>query len=170
MKVEKGNKVKVEYKGTLDDGSVFDSSETHGKPLEFKAGEGRVIPGFDKAVLGMEKGESKKVNIKSADAYGSPNPMLVKKVPKEQLPAGKEIKPGMLLAVGLPNGQQLPAKITAVDDKEVTIDLNHPLAGKDLTFEIKVVDISEAGDDEEESCECCSHDEECGCEEEPKEE
>lgn len=157
MKVEKGNKIKIEYTGTLDDGTVFDSSEKHGKPLEFEVGSGMVIPGFEKAVIGMEKGEEKEVKIESADAYGEPNPELVKKVPREQLPKDKEIKAGMMLAVGLPTGQQIPAKITEADDKEVTIDLNHPLAGKTLNFKIKVVDITEGGSKEE------SHEEGCGC-------
>ncbi len=160
MKVEKGKKIKIEYTGTLDDGTVFDSSEKHGKPLELEVGSGMVIPGFEKALMGMEKGEEKEVKIESGDAYGDPKPDLVKKIPKEQLPKDKEIKAGMMLAVGLPTGQQIPAKITEVDDKEVTIDLNHPLAGKNLNFKIKVVDIAEGGSKEkssEEGCGCCEH-------------
>jgi FKBP-type peptidyl-prolyl cis-trans isomerase 2 len=84
------------------------------------------------------------VNLASEQAYGEPNPQLVQKVPKEQMPKppeGQELQPGMTLAVGLPNGQQMPARITEVSDKDVTLDLNHPLAGKKLTFKIKVVDI-----------------------------
>ena len=141
MTVKKGDKVKIEYEGKLDDGTVFDSSEKHGHPFEFEAGAGQVIPGFDKAVDGMKKGEEKEVKIESKDAYGEPNPELVKKIPRDQLPKDKEIKPGMILGVGLPTGQQIPAKITDVDDKEVTIDMNHPLAGKNLNFKIKVVGI-----------------------------
>jgi FKBP-type peptidyl-prolyl cis-trans isomerase 2 len=158
MKAEKGKKVTIEYTGTLEDGTVFDASEKHGKPLEFVLGSGMVIPGFEKAVEGMEKGEEKEVTIKPDEGYGNPNPEMVKKVPKEQFPKDKEIKPGMMLALGLPTGQQVPARIKEVDDKEVTIDLNHPLAGKTLKFKIKLVEVSEADKAE--------HSEGCGCGEE----
>lgn len=142
MEVKKGSKIKVEYEGKLDDGTVFDSSEKHGKPLEFEAGSGKVIPGFDKAIIGMKKGEEKEIKLKPEEAYGEPKPQLVKKVPREQLPKDQEIKAGMVLAVGLPTGQQIPARVAKAEEKEITIDLNHPLAGKTLNFKIKVVDVS----------------------------
>jgi len=142
MTVKKGDKVKVEYTGTLDDGTVFDSSEKHGHPLEFEAGSGKVIKGFDEAVIGMEKDEEKDVKIAKDQAYGERKPELLKKVPREQLPEGQEPKAGMTLMVGLPDGNQIPAKITEVNEKEITIDLNHPLAGKNLNFKIKVVEVS----------------------------
>lgn len=143
MAIKKGNKVKVDYTGTFDDGTVFDSSKhgDHSHPLEFEAGSGQVIKGFDQAVIGMNKGDEKDFHIESKDAYGDPNPEMIKKVPKDRLPKDKELKPGMMLAVGLPNGMQLPAKITKVEEKEVEIDLNHPLAGKDLNFHIKIIDV-----------------------------
>jgi peptidylprolyl isomerase len=140
--VKEGNKIKVEYTGSLDDGTVFDSSEKHGQPLEFEVGKKQVIPGFEKAVIGMKKGEEKEVKINAADAYGEPNPEAVQKVPKEKMPTRQELKEGMLLVMNLPNGMKVPAKIVKVEDKEVTIDFNHPLAGKDLNFKIKVVEIS----------------------------
>ncbi|MFC1753883.1 peptidylprolyl isomerase [Thermoproteota archaeon] len=140
MPVKKGDTVKIEYEGTFDDGTVFDSSEKAGKPLEFEVGAGKVIPGFENAVIGMDKGQEKKVKIQPEEAYGHPNPELVKKVPREQLPK-EELKQGMLLVMNLPNGMQLPAKIAELDDKEVTLDLNHPMAGKILNFKIKVVEI-----------------------------
>ena len=140
MTVKKGDKIKVDYTGTFDDGTVFDSSE--GKaPLEFEAGSGMVIKGFDDAVIGMKKGEEKEVKIASKDAYGDPNPELVKKIPRDKLPPEQEPKPGMMLGMATPDGKQIPAKITAVDDKEITIDLNHPLAGKDLNFKLKIAEI-----------------------------
>ncbi|MFH1405684.1 MAG: peptidylprolyl isomerase [Nanoarchaeota archaeon] len=142
MPVKKGDKVKIEYTGTLDDGTVFDASERHGKPLEFEVGSGQVIKGFDEAVLGMEKDEEKEINLQPEEAYGQLRSELNKKVPREQLPKDQEPKAGMVLLVGLPNGQQIPARITEVSDSEVTIDLNHPLAGKALNFKIKVVEIS----------------------------
>lgn len=140
MPIKNGDKVKVEYEGTFDDGTVFDSSEKCGAPLEFEVGAGQIIPGFENAVMGMEEGEEKEFKLKPADAYGDRNPQLVQKIPKDQLP--KEVMPGMMLMIGLPNGVQIPVKITEVTDEEVTIDLNHPLAGKVLNFKIKIVDIS----------------------------
>ena len=140
--IKKGDKIKVEYEGKLEDGTVFDSSEKVGKPLEFEVGSGQLIRGFDDAVIGMKKGEEKEVKLKPEDAYGQPNPQLLKKIPKEQLPADKELKPGMILGLSLPNGAKMPAIIKEVTDKEITLDLNHPLAGKTLTFKIKIIDIS----------------------------
>lgn len=161
MTAKKGNKVKVEYTGTFDDGTVFDSSEKHGKPLEFELGKGMVIKGFDDAIEGMKEGEEKEISLESKEAYGDHNPDLIKKVPREQLPQDKEVKAGMMLAVGLPNGQQLPATITEVGEKEVTIDMNHPLAGKKLNFKLKLAEIGPevSTEEEEESCEGSN----CGC-------
>ncbi len=140
MSIKNGDKVKVEYTGTLDDGTVFDTSE--GKaPLEFEAGSGKVIKGFDDAVMGMEKGEEKNVKLEPKDAYGDYNPQLIKKIPRESLPKDQEPKPGTMLLVKAPNGQQYPVKITEVTDKDITIDLNQPLAGKNLNFKIKVADV-----------------------------
>ncbi len=142
MAIKTGDKIKVEYEGKLEDGTVFDSSEKHGNPLEFEVGAKQVIKGFEDAVIGMEKGEEKEITLKPSEAYGDQNPQLVKKVPKEHLPKDKELKPGMMLLMKLPNGAQIPAKITEVGNKEVTLDLNHPLVGKTLIFKIKVADIS----------------------------
>lgn len=141
--IQKGTKVKVEYTGTLKDGSVFDSSEGK-EPLEFEAGEGKVIKGFDAAVLGMKLNEEKTFTIPAADAYGEPRPEMVNKIPKEQVPDVDKLKEGMLVGVALPTGQHMPAQVKAIDDKEVTLDLNHPLAGKDLTFKIKIVGMETA--------------------------
>ncbi|HLD80289.1 MAG TPA: peptidylprolyl isomerase [Candidatus Nanoarchaeia archaeon] len=142
VSVKKGNKVKVDYTGTFDDGTVFDASEKHGQPLEFEVGSGQVIKGFDDAVMGMKKGEEKDITLPPAEAYGELKAELHKKVPRKQLPQDQEPKIGMILSVGLPNGMQFPAKIVEVTKEEVTIDLNHPLAGKTLHFKIKVVDFS----------------------------
>jgi len=141
-KAKKGNTVKIEYKGSLEDGTVFDSTEKHGKPLEFEIGSKKVIKGFEEAVIGMEKDEKKKITLKPEEAYGSPNPDLIKDVPREKLPKEQEPKEGMILGMMLPNGQQIPARITKVEEDKITIDLNHPLAGKTLNFDIKLVDIS----------------------------
>lgn len=141
MNVKKGSKVKVDYTGKLEDGTVFDTSEGK-KPLEFEVGAGQIIKGFDDALIGMKKGEEKEIKLKPADAYGEHKPELMKKVPKEHLPKDPEPKAGMMLVLSTPDGRKFPAKIAEVDGKEVTIDLNHPLAGKTLNFKIKVVDIA----------------------------
>lgn len=151
MAIEKGQKVKVEYTGTFEDGEVFDSSEKHGQPLEFIVGAGQMIPGFDAAVVGMEKDEVKDIKLNPEEAYGEHNPQLVQKVPIDQLPKDPKPSVGMMLAVGLPNGQQLPAKITEVTDADVTIDVNHPMAGKVLNFNIKIVEYSDLSDKEKEA-------------------
>lgn len=141
MGIKKGDKVKIEYTGTFDDGQVFDTSEGK-QPLEFEVGSGQIIKGIDEGIVGMEKGEEKEIKVQPKDAYGEHTPDMIRKVPRDKLPADQEPKPGMMLALTTPNGQQIPAKITDVSDKEITIDLNHPLAGKSLNFKIKVVDIS----------------------------
>lgn len=140
MAVKKGDKIKVEYTGSLEDGTVFDSSEKHGQPLEFEVGAGQLIKGFDEGVIGMEKGEEKEIKIEPAQAYGERNEQLMQKVPKDKIPTDKELKPGMMLMLKAPDGRQMPAAIAEVTDTEVTIDMNHPLAGKTLNFKIKVVE------------------------------
>lgn len=141
MVVEDGKIVKVHYTGTLDDGTVFDSSEGK-EPLQFTVGEGKVIKGFDLAVKEMNLDEEKEIHIKSEDAYGDTRAELIKQVPRDQLPKEQEPQVGMILGVGMPNGQQIPARITAVNDTEVTIDLNHPLAGKNLNFKLKLIEVA----------------------------
>ena len=142
MPVKNGDIVKIEYEGKLEDGTVFDSSAKHGQPLEFKIGSGKVIKGMEKAVLGMEINDEKEVDLQPSEAYGDRVPGLVKKIPRDQLPPGQEIRSGALLVLSLPSGIKVPAKITEVTDSGATIDLNHPLAGKVLKFKIKVIDIS----------------------------
>jgi FKBP-type peptidyl-prolyl cis-trans isomerase 2 len=142
MAIKEGDKVKIEYTGTLEDGTVFDSSEKHGKPLEFEVGAKQIIKGFENAVVGMEKGEEKEFKLQPEEGYGPHNPQLIKKVPRDKLPPEPEPKAGMMIALGTPDGKQFPARITEVTDAEITIDLNHPLAGKVLNFKIKVVEIA----------------------------
>ena len=142
MTIKKGDKVKLDYVGTLEDGTEFDNSEKHGQPLEFEVGSGQVIKGFDDAVMGLKVGDEKEFTLEADEAYGPVNPELTKDIPRAQLPQGPEPQEGMMLGVQLPNGQQIPAKIVKVTDENVTIDLNHPLAGKKLTFKIKVVAVN----------------------------
>ena len=144
MAVKKGDKLKVEYTGKLEDGTIFDSTTRDGKtqPLEFEAGAGQLIKGFDDAVIGMEKGDEKEIKLKPEDAYGLHKKEMMQKVPKDKLPKEQEPQPGMVLLLGTPDGRKFPVKVAEVTDKEVTIDLNHPLAGKTLDFKIKVVEVT----------------------------
>ncbi|MEI6731932.1 MAG: peptidylprolyl isomerase [archaeon] len=144
MAVKKGDKISVDYEGRFESGEVFDSS-THGDhshPLEFTVGNGQVIAGFDSAVEGMEVGQDKEFTIKPEEAYGEANPQLMKEIPRSALPKDQEPKPGMMLVMGTPEGKQFPVRISKVDTDTVTLDLNHPLAGKTLIFKIKVVKIN----------------------------
>lgn|SRR3989344_5294343 len=142
--IKKGDNVSLDYEGRLEDGEIFDSSKhgDHSHPLEFQVGSGQVIPGFEESVLGMEKGQEKEVTIESDKAYGAYNEDMKKDVPRNALPKEQEPQVGMILMLGTPDGQQFPAKITEVTTEKVTIDLNHPLAGKKLVFKIKVLDIN----------------------------
>ncbi len=142
MTAKANDKVKVHYKGTLSDGEVFDSSE--GKdPLEFTIGAGQVIPGFDKGVIGMEAEESKTINIPAAEAYGERKEELVQQVPKDQLPPEINPEVGLQLVSQTPDGQKIPLIVTDVKDDSITVDANHPLADKDLTFEVTLVSINQ---------------------------
>ncbi len=142
--IKKGSKVKIEYTGTFEDGTIFDSSEKHGSPLEFEVGSGQIIKGLDEAMIGLKKGEEKDVKIEPGQAYGDVNPQLFKRLPKAQFPPDKKIEAGMLLALQAPDGSQFPVRVAEVTDTEVVLDLNHPLAGKKLNFRVKVVDIIQA--------------------------
>lgn len=141
MIAKTGDKVKIEYIGTLDDGTVFDSNVEQENLLEFEIGGGHVIKGFDDAVIGMKEGEEKQFSIFPADAYGEHDPTLIQKIPREIFPHDAELTPGLLFEAGLPTGEKVPAMITAIEEKIVSVDLNHPLAGKRLNFKIKLSSI-----------------------------
>lgn len=142
-KVENGSTVKVHYTGKLEDGSVFDSSRQRNEPLEFTLGQGQLIPGFEKAVVGMSIGDSTTVNIPSKEAYGERRDDLELEVPKDELPDSVEPEVGMQLQMQQQqNGRAIPVQITEVNDSTVKLDANHPLAGKDLTFDIELVEIA----------------------------
>ncbi len=141
--VKKGNKVKVEYIGSLEDGTVFDSSEMHDEPLEFTVGSGQLIKGFDNAVVGMKIGEQKEIRLPPNDAYGQHNPDFVKDMPRGCFPENQEIQPGMIFMVTLQSGRKVPVFVSKVSENIVTVDLNPPLAGKTLIFRIKLLQICE---------------------------
>ncbi len=136
-----GDSVKVHYTGKLNDGTVFDSSEGR-EPLEFTLGEGQVIPGFESAVVGMNTGETKTTEIPSDEAYGPHHPEMVLVVPRSQFPPDIKPEVGDQLQLSQTNGESFVVSVTDVTPEAVTLDANHPLAGKDLTFDIKLVDVS----------------------------
>lgn len=141
--VKDGDTVKVHYTGKLNDGTVFDSSQDR-EPLEFTLGEGKLIPGFEKAVTGMEEGDSTTVKIASEDAYGERRDDLELEVAKNELPDNVDPQVGMQLQMQQQqSGQAIPVKITSVEDEKVTLDANHPLAGQDLTFDIELLEVKE---------------------------
>ncbi|MCP4152493.1 MAG: peptidylprolyl isomerase [bacterium] len=135
--VENGNEVKIHYTGTLDDGTVFDSSEGR-EPLEFKVGDGRVIPGFEKGVMGMAVGESKKINIPAEEAYGEYSEELKLNAPRAHFPKDVELQNGLQFQLQEDNGQSIMATVVGFTDTHVYLDANHPLAGKALNFELKL--------------------------------
>ncbi|MHC5040400.1 MAG: FKBP-type peptidyl-prolyl cis-trans isomerase [Planctomycetota bacterium] len=139
--IESGKTVKVHYKGSLDDGSVFDSSEGR-DPLEFQVGAGQVIPGFDAAIQQMSAGETKTVIIPCTEAYGESRPEMIASIPKANIPDNLNPQIGQILQVSTPQGT-LQVRLIEIKEDEMVFDGNHPLAGKDLTFELTVVEVSE---------------------------
>lgn len=139
-----GDTVRVHYKGTLGDGTEFDSSEGR-DPLEFVVGEGQVIPGFDAAVTELSVGESTTVTIPAAEAYGEHSDEGVQSFPRDAFPPDSAPEVGWAVELGGPNGERVPATITEVTDETITLDFNHPLAGQDLTFEIELVEVVDNG-------------------------
>ena len=141
QKVEIDNIVKVHYTGRLEDGQTFDSSEGR-DPLEFKVGAGNMIPGFENAVKGMKLGESKTVTLNPNEAYGSVNENLIQEISRDLLPTDMEPKSGMQLVSESPEGHRTIVNVTEVKEESIIIDANHPLAGKNLIFDIEVVEIN----------------------------
>ena len=136
-----GNKVRVNYIGTFDDGTVFDSSVERGEPLEFTCMAGMMIPGFDAAVNEMAVGETKKVHIPAADAYGERDEQLVQRIPKENVPDVDDLPVGQTVYMQAPGGQAFPVKVVEITDDDVVFDMNHEMAGKDLNFEITLEEV-----------------------------
>ena len=137
---KKGDAVQVHYTGRLEDGTVFESSEG-GEPLSFTLGEGNVIEGFEEAVVGMTPGESTTAHLSPEEGYGAHRDDLVIQVRADQIAGGVDPEVGQQLQLHLQNGQQIPVTVTAVANGMVTIDANHPLAGKTLIFDIALVAI-----------------------------
>lgn len=139
--LKNGDTVKVHYTGTLDDGRVFDTSKDR-DPLEFKVGEGQIIPGFEQGVVGMEVGETRDIEVAPENAYGSRREELVMEVPVGEFPDHIEPEVGMQLQIKQQDGTPFGVVITDVADEAVTLDANHPLAGQTLYFQVELVEIA----------------------------
>ena len=140
--VENGNSVKLHYKGTFPDGEVFDDSRERGEALELLVGAGRLLKGFETALVGMSTGETKTITLTSEEAYGPVNESAIVEIPKEAFPEGFIFEEGMTVQGTNKLGTPMLAKIIKFDDSSVTLDHNHPLAGKDINFEIELVEIA----------------------------
>ena len=136
-----GQNVKAHYRGTLDDGTVFDSSYDRGEPIAFVVGAGQMIPGFDAAVLEMELGEKRTVHIPAAEAYGERTDAAVQTVPTQYIPNAEQLPVGQFIYMPMEDGQMMRCKVLKVENGEATFDLNHELAGQDLTFEIELLEV-----------------------------
>ena len=147
-----GDSVNVHYTGKLEeDGTVFDTSRQPGEgqqaePLSFTLGEQKVIPGFEQAVADMEPGEKRTITLSPEQAYGPRRDDMVQQVDKSELPDDLDARPGQQLQLRMQNGQTVPVVITDVTDDQITIDANHPLAGKTLVFDIELVSVDEGED------------------------
>ena len=139
--VKTGDTVRIHYTGTLTDGSTFDTSEGR-DPLQFQVGSGQIIPGLDAALPGMRVGERKTVEVPCDAAYGPVNPAMRQAIPRAGIPAEIPLDIGTALQMQTPQGQVVPVTVVEVSETEVTLDANHPLAGRDLVFAIELVEIA----------------------------
>ena len=139
--IKQGDTVRVHYTGKLDDGTVFDSS-VGGEPLEFTVGSGQLIPGFEKAVTGLAAGEKTTAQIPSDEAYGPHSAEGVIEVPRGNIPAEIELSIGQQLQMQTQDGRPVPVVVVGIEEETIKVDANHPLAGKDLSFEIEIVSIA----------------------------
>lgn len=136
-----GKKVKAHYRGTLDDGTQFDSSYDRGEPLEFTCGAGQMIKGFDAAVADMEVGEVKEIHLMPEEAYGMPDPNAILELEIAKLPGSEELQVGQQVYLTNQMGQPFPVKVIAKDEVNITFDANHEMAGKELNFKIELVEV-----------------------------
>ena len=159
MAIKKGDIIKVEYEGRLEDRTIFDSTELQGgEPLKFEVGTRALIQGFDESVIDKKIGDTFEIILSASEAYGEIDPLLVQTVSIDQLPEDLDPELGMMLGVGDANGTHSMAWVKEIDEEFIKIDMNHPLAGKTLHFKIKILETG---------CEPDSldvHDCDCGCE------
>ena len=138
-----GKTCRVHYKGTFNDGTQFDSSYDRGEPLEFLCGAGMMIPGFDEAVEQMDVGQIIDVHLMPEQAYGPKDPKAILVAEISNLPGSEDLNVGEQVYLGTPDGQSVPVKVIAKDDTNITLDLNHEMAGKELNFQIELVEVKE---------------------------
>ena len=141
--VTNGNAVKLHYKGTFPDGEVFDDSRSRGQTMSIMVGQGQLIKGFESALIGMTEGQTKTINLTADEAYGQPVPEAIITAPRTAFPEDFPLAEGMPVTGQSADGSPVHAKILSFTDTEVTLDHNHPLAGKDINFEIELVEIEE---------------------------
>ena len=159
-KVENGLFISVDYKGTLQNGNVFDTSYGR-QPIEVRVGAGQLIPGFENELLGMSLNETKTFTLEPEEAYGQRNETLKRDIPRTDIPPELNPRIGMMVDLQSSEGQQIPAQIVHLDEEKLTLDMNHPLAGETLNFEIEVVGISDSPTQAPSACGCgceCSQD------------
>ena len=157
-RVKNGHFVKVDYTGKLENGEIFDSS-SNSHPIEVEVGAGKVIKGFEEALVGMVNNEKKIFTLSPEEAYGNRKEKLEQSFMRSELPQGFDPQVGQVLALRNPQGGQLPATVKHTDDEKITVDLNHPLAGKSLTFEIEVLEINDEASPSTcapSACSCCN--------------
>ena len=163
--VENGKFVQLQYTGSFDNGEVFDTNVGL-DPLEFQVGSGAIINGLDRAVVGMKINDEKEITVAPEDGYGDYNNAFLLTVPRQEMQAGFTPEPGMVISIQMENGNLIPARVTEVNDDDVKLDLNHPLAGKTLHFNIKIVAVNSEAQLEH-GCGSCSddscHDDNCSC-------
>lgn len=136
-----GKVVRIHYTGTTDDGEKFDSSYDRNEPIEFTCGAGQVIKGFDDAVMDMEVGDKKTIHLEPAEAYGEVNEELIQEVLLENIPNAENLPLGETIYMHGPDGQPIPMVVAKIEDGKATFDMNHPLAGKPLNFDLELVEV-----------------------------
>ena len=149
LKAEKGTQVKVHYRGSLTDGTEFDNSYSREAPIAFQVGTGQMIRGFDNAVVGMTVGDKKSITLTPDDAYGDVNPEAKTEIPTSAFPEHVTLAEGLPVPLSTPDGRSLMGRISQLNENTVTVDLNHPLAGQDLQFDIELVEIEETQETEQ---------------------
>ena len=146
--VTNGNNVKLHYKGTFPNGEVFDDSRQHGEAMQVKVGQGFLLQQFDRALLGMTVGEIRNISLSAEEAYGQPVEEAVVTVPRSAFPSDLEFEVNLVVSGQGPQGEQVRATILSFTEEDIILDHNHPLAGKDINFEIEMVEIEEAANPE----------------------
>lgn len=142
--IQKGDEIKVHYTGKLTNGEIFDSSESR-EPLAFTVGAGMMIPGFDAGVIGMNNGDKKSINVPASEGYGERSDEQIFEFPSENVPPDMKLEPGMQLDLRNEQGQPIPVTVVEVRPDTVILDANHFLAGKDLVFDVEIIEINGKG-------------------------